>query len=558
MYAQNANSTLIGSGVVWLTTILAAFTADAVDPGDVFADRPNISGLAGQVTGSTVDATRETGEPNHAGLEGGASVWRSWTAPATGPVTFDTLGSGFDTLLAAYVGNAVELLTLVDSSDDIQWPTNLLSQLSFDAQQGVSYAVVVDGYEGEAGDFTLNWVQDPVVPAEHTLTLSGTGYGHVLVNGTEQPLPYSETFDVHAQVLVEAVPLGGWQFTGWSGDLSGSTNPSVVKMTGDWEIAVQFERDQTLNLVNVPWYVDAAGPAKSLPPEDGQTCSFVFLNNGMDDALECYIEYYTKDGVFIGPFDDNTFSVPAGASIAFRPVADDPATAGGQEAAPGLAVPNRPVNKENGNDGKANGSIVIRFRGDPGMLTGQVQSYADDHVMGPFSIAYSLPDGIVPAQDTLGVCSTSVPWYVDNAAPGQAIPPQDGYSMSIVYLHNNRDSELTCLIEYFTQGGIFIGPTTENTFTLPPNASVAFRPVADDPTGAGGQEPPLGAAVPNRPRGTDGGNDNKKNGSIRIKWLGHPNDVQGIITTYSYSTGRGAHASSSLLPPAVVRPAEED
>src|SRR5216110_2970325 len=54
------------------------------------------------VTGSNVGATREPGEPNHAHLAGGRSVWWSWTPPRDGTVVIDTIGSAFDTVLAVY------------------------------------------------------------------------------------------------------------------------------------------------------------------------------------------------------------------------------------------------------------------------------------------------------------------------------------------------------------------------------------------------------------------------------------------------------------------------
>ena len=75
---------------------------------DAFSSRIGISGASGRMTGSNVGASKEFGEPNHGGNRGGASVWWSWTAPATGTVTFDTQGSDFDTLLAVYRGSSVE------------------------------------------------------------------------------------------------------------------------------------------------------------------------------------------------------------------------------------------------------------------------------------------------------------------------------------------------------------------------------------------------------------------------------------------------------------------
>ena len=127
------------------------------DPGsdnDMFANAITISGTSGQATGSNVGATKESGEPNHAGNSGGASIWWYWTAPATGQMTIDTFGSSFDTLLAVYTGSSVGSLTPIASNDV---SGSLQSQVTFTAVSGTTYRIAVDGYNGETGDIILNW-----------------------------------------------------------------------------------------------------------------------------------------------------------------------------------------------------------------------------------------------------------------------------------------------------------------------------------------------------------------------------------------------------------------
>jgi len=81
--------------------------------------RNTISGLSGTGVGSNVGATREPGEPNHAGKHGANSIWVTWTSGLLGGVvTLDTAGSSFDTLLAVYTGDSVSNLTLVAANDD--------------------------------------------------------------------------------------------------------------------------------------------------------------------------------------------------------------------------------------------------------------------------------------------------------------------------------------------------------------------------------------------------------------------------------------------------------
>jgi hypothetical protein len=119
---------------------------------DFFAGAQPLGNLSGTITGTTLLATKEAGEPDHAGNPGGHSIWYSWTAPEDGPITFDSANSGFPTLLAIYTG-AIPLLAPV-ANHDIPSGT---SRITFDALAGEKYFIAVDGRDGEAGICTLNW-----------------------------------------------------------------------------------------------------------------------------------------------------------------------------------------------------------------------------------------------------------------------------------------------------------------------------------------------------------------------------------------------------------------
>jgi hypothetical protein len=128
--------------------------ASAVPPAnDAFDAAVELSGRSITVSGSNKDATKETGEPNHAGELGGASVWFRWTAPASGETTVTTCGSDFDTLLAAYTGGSVNALTGVASNDD---DCGLQSSITFTAAEGETYRIAVDGLDAETGLFELH------------------------------------------------------------------------------------------------------------------------------------------------------------------------------------------------------------------------------------------------------------------------------------------------------------------------------------------------------------------------------------------------------------------
>jgi hypothetical protein len=123
-----------------------------------FINRAAINGPSGVGSGSNTNATREAGEPNHAGKVGSNSVWLKWTAPAKGAATFSTRGSGFDTLLAIYTGTSLTNLTLVAADDDRGG--FFTSETAFIAQAGTNYAIAIDGLAGAKGDIVLSWNLD--------------------------------------------------------------------------------------------------------------------------------------------------------------------------------------------------------------------------------------------------------------------------------------------------------------------------------------------------------------------------------------------------------------
>src|SRR6185369_6523342 len=154
---QNRAATLCLSLVIPLTTLIPA-SGRAQPANDAFADSQSLSGSTGSVAGSNIGATKEAGEPSHAGDPGGHSVWYRWTAPSSTRVTIDTIGSNFDTLLGVYTGNGVTSLTTIASNDDIS-STTKQSRLTFTPVAGTTYQIAVDGWNGDAGMIALNWTQ---------------------------------------------------------------------------------------------------------------------------------------------------------------------------------------------------------------------------------------------------------------------------------------------------------------------------------------------------------------------------------------------------------------
>ncbi len=127
----------------------------------------------GTFSGSNVRATRETNEPIHflGSPFSSNSVWFVWTAPESGVVTFDTIGTGnlgfLDTVLAAYRlqgTNGVGSLFQLASDDDSGGNLSYDSLIRFPVVAGTNYYIALDGYRGSffnnfnsSGQYVLNW-----------------------------------------------------------------------------------------------------------------------------------------------------------------------------------------------------------------------------------------------------------------------------------------------------------------------------------------------------------------------------------------------------------------
>jgi hypothetical protein len=141
------------SGAFDLTIRQPAAPNDDFDAADIL---PSI--LPVTATTSTEEATKELGEPSHAGDPGLRSVWYAWTPAESGSVAVSTCGSDFDTLLAVYTGVAVNELTVITSNDDDpgQCGSGRQSRAAFDAVAGTAYMIAVDGWSGSSGNLELS------------------------------------------------------------------------------------------------------------------------------------------------------------------------------------------------------------------------------------------------------------------------------------------------------------------------------------------------------------------------------------------------------------------
>src|SRR6476660_10279639 len=118
-----------------------AIAPTAPPANDAFADSQALNGPFPFVEAQNWGATKEAGEPAHAGNKGGASTWYSWTAPRSG-IVFGFACATFESLFGVYTGGAVNGLAPVASVTTSEFECE---GLSFTADAGVTYRIAVDG-----------------------------------------------------------------------------------------------------------------------------------------------------------------------------------------------------------------------------------------------------------------------------------------------------------------------------------------------------------------------------------------------------------------------------
>jgi hypothetical protein len=121
-------------------------------PNDSFANRTQIIGAQYQTLTSLQGSSLETGEGSYGSISNAGSIWWTWTAPSSAQTTISTVPSTIPVRLMVFTGtNLTSLQAVADSGAVLS--TN--AAVSFDAQQGVAYQIVVAGDASQPSSVAL-------------------------------------------------------------------------------------------------------------------------------------------------------------------------------------------------------------------------------------------------------------------------------------------------------------------------------------------------------------------------------------------------------------------
>jgi hypothetical protein len=227
-YFQNLDAPIVGEDAGQNT-----LTANVIGSGSV-TRQPNLSsytcGAQVQVTANAnpgwsfnhwTGALTGTANPATVTMNGPKVITAHFMEDVT--LTINKVGNGTVTVVpdkAAYkYGEVVTLTATGDTgwafanwSGDLTGSTNPI-QLTMDGNKTV----------------TANFTQD-----QYTLTVNTVGNGSVTV------MPDKAVYTAGEVVTLTATPVGDWQFAGWGGALSGSTNPAQLTMNSSKVVTATF------------------------------------------------------------------------------------------------------------------------------------------------------------------------------------------------------------------------------------------------------------------------------------------------------------------------------
>jgi hypothetical protein len=277
---------------------------DPTPPNDDYANAATLSGVAGSVTGSTVDATMEPNEPDETGASANSgiaqhSVWFKWTAPATGRLELRTENSSFDPAVGISVPgfSAFPHVDVIDQNDNLNsWSTE--SWLGPNVTAGREYHIAVAGRTHGAGTFTLRWrmlvpstditmptaIFNSVTPGQTvggTLSLSVDAADNVAVAYARFTLISDAGASSQVIAVIDASPYAiGWD-TRLVPDGRYTIDAYVVDTSGNASGSTGY-----------PIHVHNTPPQTTIFSHvvDGATASFWLSGSAFDDTFECSLD----------------------------------------------------------------------------------------------------------------------------------------------------------------------------------------------------------------------------------------------------------------------------
>jgi len=164
------------------------------------------------VTGTTIGAIDDIAPACGPGLTA-PGVWYTLVGDGSNTFISTCTGTTWDTKINVYSGDCNNLVC-VGGNDDF---CGLQSQVSFVAQIGVNYYILVNGYNGATGDFTIDVVCTPpcILTCSPSYLQENEVCGADVNGGCNMPVPFFEPIACGDTICGSAWMSGGTRDTDW-------------------------------------------------------------------------------------------------------------------------------------------------------------------------------------------------------------------------------------------------------------------------------------------------------------------------------------------------------
>jgi uncharacterized repeat protein (TIGR02543 family) len=137
-------------------------------------------------------------------------------------------------------GTIIDIYGLIVGAGSVSTPGSLVS-ISFTAKLASGTSTIGlsrVGVTNNTAYVPIIVTNGTVILREYTLSVTIDGSGSVTKNPSQATYPYGTV------VQLTAIANSGWTFSSWSGNLSGSTNPTSITMNGNKSVTAHFTQNQ--------------------------------------------------------------------------------------------------------------------------------------------------------------------------------------------------------------------------------------------------------------------------------------------------------------------------
>lgn len=161
-----------------------------------------------------------------------------------------------------FLGNSVLPTLTATNPACVDIVDNVATGTCTDGNNGLDDGNVTVTFNSAIKQVTINFREGPDVqadPTDHGIGIHDISFTpatflslNTAGNGVVASDPATTTFEPGEAVTFTATADPGWTFAGWSGDLSGSTNPVTVTMNSDKVVTSTFTQDQYTVTITPP------------------------------------------------------------------------------------------------------------------------------------------------------------------------------------------------------------------------------------------------------------------------------------------------------------------